>query len=247
MTSMAKNVLVTGSSRGIGRETAILLAKEGYNVAINYNKSEDKAKEVLEECLSYGVKAVAIKADVSDFKAVEKMFLTIIEEFGSIDVLINNAGITVAKQFQDYDPSEWYEIISTNLNGMYHCAYFALKDMMKRHEGVIINLSSIFGITGAAMEVPYSTSKGAVIAFTKSLAREFGYSGIRINSVAPGGIDTDMVANVKDDDLDAFLEEIPLGRLGKPIEIANLISFLVSDKASYITGQIISSNGGWLI
>lgn len=244
---MTKNVLVTGASRGIGRETAILLAKEGYNVAINFKNSEDKAKEVLEECLSYGVKSIAIKADVSDFEAVEKMFVTIIEEFGSIDVLINNAGIAVAKQFQDYVPSEWHEIIGTNLNGMYHCSYFALKDMMKRHEGVIINLSSIFGITGAAMEVPYSTSKGAVIAFTKSLAREFGYSGIRINSVAPGGIDTDMVADVKEDDLDAFLEDVPLGRLGKPIEIANLISFLVSDKASYITGQIISPNGGWLI
>lgn len=243
----AKNALVTGSSRGIGRAIAIDLAKSGYNIIINYLEQDEEAEKTLKECLSYGVRAIKVKADIRDLDAVKKMFDRILDEFKEIHVLVNNAGIGQVKQFQDYSPEDWYNHINTNVNGMYHCSKFAIENMLKRHEGQIINISSIWGISGGAMEVAYSTSKGAIISFTKALAKEVGYSNIQVNCVAPGAVDTSMLDVIPKENIDYYLEEVPFGRMARPEEIANLVTFLLDEKASYITGQVISINGGFLI
>ena len=240
---MSKTVLITGSSRGIGAAIAELFYENGYNVAINYNKSEKEAK-VLEEKLTG---SLLLRGDVSLEEDVKKMVEQTVAHFGKIDVLINNAGISQTGLLQDVSLEEWEKLFSINVTGTFLMSKYAVKNMIANHSGKIINISSIWGISGASCESCYSASKGAVIAFTKALAKELGSSGITVNCVAPGFIDTDMNRNISSEDAQAFADETPLGRIGTPLEVAKTVLFLASDNASFITGQIIGCDGGAII
>ena len=233
-----KNALVTGSSRGIGAACAKALHRDGYNVIINYNNSENAALALAKEL---GCKA--IRCDVSDYEQVKKMF----DEIGGIDILVCCAGISVTGLFSDVTPEQWRRLFSINVDGVYNCIQQALPHMIHEKAGTIVTMSSIWGITGASCEVAYSATKAAVIGLTKALAKELGPSGITVNCVAPGVIDTDMNKNLSPEDMAALAEETPLGITGKPEDVAETVSFLVSDKARFITGQVISPNGGFLI
>ena len=239
---MAKNVLITGGTRGIGAACAQLFSKKGYNVFLTFNKDEKSANKIAKElsCKVY-------KMDVKDHKAVAETIWKIISEEGRIDVLINNAGIAAQKLFVDLEPSEWDEMINTNLTGVYNVTREVLKNMISNHSGSIVNISSIWGQCGASCEVHYSASKAGVIGLTKALAKEMAMSNIRVNCVAPGMIDTQMNSAFSKEDIEGICEDIPMGRMGTPKECAELIYFLASEKASYITGQIIGINGGWEI
>jgi 3-oxoacyl-[acyl-carrier protein] reductase len=244
---MNKTVIITGASRGIGRATALLFAKSGYNVVINYNNSDEKAALLCREIISYGGSAVAIKADVSDTEQVNSMVSSAIKIFGGVDVLINNAGIAKYGLFSDIPPSEWDELFAVNVKGVYNCCRAVLPDMISRKSGKIINVSSVWGIIGASCEVAYSASKAAVIGLTKALAKELGPSNIQVNCVAPGVIETDMIAGLSDNDRAELADETPLMRLGRPEEVAEAIMFLASEKADFFTGQVLSPNGGFVI
>ena len=243
---MRKTILITGASRGIGRATALSFEDKNLNIVINYKKETEKAAEVVSILRKKGLNAISIQADISDYSQVVKMFDIIDETFGSVDILINNAGIASMRQCQDVSVEEWKEIFSTNVDGLFYCIKLAIPKMISNKYGVIVNLASIWGQTGAPMESHYGASKGSVIAYTKSLAKELGPSNIRVNAVSPGCIDTDMLDGVSKKALEEFAYDIPLGRLGRPEEVANVINFLVSDKSSYITGQVINVNGGYL-
>lgn len=234
-----KTVLVTGASRGIGRAAALMFRENGYNVAANYNNTEIKDLE------RHGI--FCVKADVSDFLQVEKMFNTVSEKFGGVDILVNNAGIAMQKMICDTTPEEWDRIFGINVKGMYNTVKCAVDYMVNQKYGKIINVSSMWGITGASCEVAYSASKAAVIGFTKGLAKELGPSNICVNCVAPGVIDTDMNDNLSIETKECLAEETPLCRLGTGSEVAETICFLASDKSDFITGQIISVNGGLVI
>ena len=240
---MAKTVFITGSSRGIGAAIAKIFHANGYNVAINYNKSEEEAI-ALSNSLSG---SLLLKGDVSKEKAIKEMIEKTVSHFGSIDVLVNNAGISAVNLLTDTTLEEWEKLFSINVTGTFLASKYAVKEMIKNHSGRIINISSIWGVSGASMESCYSASKGAVIAFTKALAKELGPSGITVNCVAPGFIDTDMNSDVTEDDRAAFCEETPLGRIGTPEEVAKAVLFLASDNASFITGQIIGVDGGVIV
>ncbi|MBO4501952.1 MAG: SDR family oxidoreductase [Clostridia bacterium] len=227
--------LVTGAARGIGRAAALLFKEQGYEVFGLYEKSEYEARE-LEQA---GVRM--IKCDVSDERAVrEAAKLT-----GDIDVLVNNAGVSLRKLFQDVTPEEEKRLYGVNLFGALNCARAFLKGMINSKYGVIINVSSVFGANGGSMEADYSASKAALIGFTKALAKETGPSGVRVNCVTPGIIDTDMNASLSVEDVRDIVETIPLESLGKPEQVAEVIAFLASEKADYITGAVISVDGGW--
>lgn len=238
-----ETVLITGASRGIGRETAKLFSKNGFNVVINYNKSEKDALELLSEIKN----ATAIRADVSNRKEVFEMIEKANSIFGGIDILVNNAAVAGQMLFQDISEEEWDRIFDTNVKGAFNCTQAVLPHMLHKKSGKIINISSIWGITGASCEVHYSASKAALIGFTKALAKELGPSGITVNCIAPGVINTDMNSNIPKEVMDALKEETPLGKIGYPEDIANTIFFLASKKADFITGQVISPNGGFLI
>lgn len=242
-----KTVLITGASRGIGAQTAIQFASLGYNVIINYNKSEKQAISVFNKIKSFDGRAIIYKADVSKREEVNNMFRFAYDVFDRIDILVNNAGIAQQKLFTDITESEWDLMFDINVKGMYNCCQLALPDMIHYKQGKIINMSSIWGISGASCEVHYSAAKAAVIGFTKALAKEVGPSGITVNCIAPGVIDTDMNGNLDSNTISALLDETPLEKLGQPEDIANVIMFLASDKADFITGQIISPNGGFVI
>lgn len=244
---MKKTVLITGSSRGIGAATALKFGDMGFNVVINYNKSEKEALEVLEKLRGKNVSAIAIKADVSKYDEAKFLVEKAVSEFGKLDVLVNNAGIAQQKLFTDISESEWKRMFEVNVQSMFNCSKFAAKNMIKNHKGKIINVSSVWGVQGASCEVHYSASKAAVIGFTKALAKELGPSGITVNCVAPGVIDTDMNAHLKKEDLQELINSTPLMRLGLPSDIANLIVFLASESADFITGQIIGCDGGFII
>ena len=237
-----KTVLITGASRGIGRDTARKFYKNGYNVVINYNNSEKAALDLQSELPG----SVIIKADVSNEADVKNMVNMVVEKFGTIDVLVNNAGISSQKLFTDITTEEWKNMMDTNLNSVYYTCKYVVPYMISKKSGSIINVSSMWGVTGASCEVHYSAAKAGVIGFTKALAKELGLSGIRVNAVAPGAIKTDM-CNFDDETLDLIKEETPLGRLGNPSEVADSIYFLASDQAGFITGQVISPNGGMVI
>lgn len=239
-----KVILITGASRGIGRALAYGLAQDDSNIIIaNYNKSEDKANELKDELVSNGKNIETYKADVSKRNEVEEMVSFVINKYGKIDVLINNAGISFVKMFTDVSDEDWNYVINTNLYSVFVTSQEVAKNMISRKSGVIINISSIFGVIGASCESIYSVTKAGIDAMTKSLAKEFSYSNIRVNSIAPGLIDTEMNNDLSEDDIKALEEEIPLGRMGRPEELVLTVKMLIEN--TYITGQVIEINGGW--
>lgn len=242
-----KTVLITGSSRGIGKAVARRLSKENYNIIINYNKSSDEAKQLEEELINLGASVISLKADISKLDEVKDMFTTINSKFGGVDILINNAGISKVGLFQSLPPEEFKEIFEVNVFGAYNTIQCALDYMIDKKDGVILNFSSIWGSNGASCEVSYSATKGAIESLTKSLAMELAPSNIRVNAIAPGTVKTDMMKCYTDDDLKLICEDIPMLRMAEPEEIAELVAFLISDKNSYMTGQIISANGGMCV
>ena len=243
---MKKVALITGSSRGIGRAEAIKLAHDGYAVCINCVEREDKAQEAVEQLVSGGCEAMGYQADVSDSTAVKQMVAAIEEKLGAVTLLVNNAGIAKQCLFQDMTEDYWRHIFDVNLNGAFNTIQAVLPHMLHEHSGCIINTSSIWGQHGASCEVAYSATKHAIIGLTRSLAQELAPTNIRVNCVAPGVIDTDMVQVLGTETLDALAEDTPVGRLGRPEDIAAVVSFLASDAASFITGQVITSDGGFM-
>ena len=240
-------VLITGASGGIGGATARTFAACNHNVIINYNTNEAVANALAEELIRGGADVLVCRADVSDGEQVERMFSEAENKFGFVDVLVNNAGAAQQKLFTDFNEAEYNRLFDVNMHGTALCSRRALKGMIREHRGKIINVSSMWGVRGASCEVLYSAAKGAVISFTKALAKEVGPSGINVNCVAPGLIDTKMNANLSREDLAAICDETPLGRTGRPEDVAELIYFLASNKADFITGQIITVDGGLTI
>ncbi len=238
---MSKTVLITGGSRGIGRASALLFAQKGYDVIICYQKDEASAEAVAKE-----TGGIAICADVADSVAVEKLFDTIKQKHPRLDVVINNAGIAQQKLFTDITEQEWDRMFDVNIKGVFNICKHAVPMMIHEKQGCIINVSSIWGMVGASCEVHYSASKAAVEGFTKALAKELGPSGITVNCVAPGVIETEMNKNLSPECLNELADETPLCRIGKPEEVAELMLFL-AESGSFITGQIISPNGGFVI
>lgn len=243
---MKKVALITGSSRGIGRAEAITLARNGYAVCVNCVEREDKAQELVDMLRSNGCEAMWYKADVSDAAAVKQMVAAIEEKLGAVTLLVNNAGIAKQCLFQDMTEDYWRHIFDVNLNGAFNTIQAVLPHMLHEHSGCIINTSSIWGQHGASCEVAYSATKHAIIGLTRSLAQELAPTNIRVNCVAPGVIDTDMVQVLGEETLAALAEDTPAGRLGRPEDIAAVVSFLASDAASFITGQVITSDGGFI-
>lgn len=240
-----KTVLVTGSSRGIGAAICRKLNKN-YKIIINYNKSEKAALKLLDELRKENPFVIAVKADVSKEDEVEKMFEIGESNFGHVDILINNAGISHFSLIQDTAFDKWKEILATNLDSVFLTSKRAVPKMLGNEDGIIINMSSIWGEAGASMESAYSASKGAINSFTKSLAKELAPMNIRVNAIACGIVDTDMMKNdFKPNELEKLKKEIGLNRFARPEEIADLVEFLISDKAKYITGEIVNINGGF--
>lgn len=237
---MKKTVLITGASRGIGKACAIAFDKEGYQVIINYNKSKEEA-ESLAKSLS---NAIAIKADVSNALEVTNMLKKSYETYGNIDVLVNNAGIAQQKLFTDITEQEWDNMFNINIKSMFLLCKEVLPKMINQKHGKIINISSMWGEVGASCEVHYSASKAAIIGFTKALAKEVGLSNINVNCITPGVILTEMNNQLTKDVLDILKDETPLNKLGTAENVADMVTFLASDKADFITGQIIGVNGG---
>ncbi len=242
---MKKTIIVTGASRGIGAAIVNLLAGEDYNIILNYNKSEEIAKKMKQEFTEKGYSVEIYKADVSQREQVKGLVKFTIEKFGKIDILINNAGISQTRLFTDITDEDWNNMLNVNLNSVFYMTQEVVPYMIHEKNGCIINISSIWGSVGASCEVHYSVSKAGVDAMTKSLAKELGPSNIRVNSIAPGIIDTDMNKYLSDEELANIEEEIPLGKIGNPEAIAKCVKWLIEDE--YTTGQIIEINGGWNI
>lgn len=242
---LSKVVIVTGGSRGIGAEIVKELAKESYQVVLNYNKSEQEAKKIQQELLQAGKKIEIFKADVSKREEVKKLIEYTTKTYKRIDVLINNAGIAQEKLFTQITDEDWNNMLQTNLNSVFYGSQEVLASMLQQKQGCIINISSIWGVTGGACEVHYSTVKAGVDGMTKALAKELAPSGIRVNSIAPGAIDTDMNKNVTKEEWEMLKQEIPMQKIGKPEHIAKCVKWLIEDE--YTTGQVISINGGWYI
>lgn len=240
-----KIVIVTGGSKGIGKTIVEELSKEGYKVILNYNNSEKSAIEIQKKLKEIGINIEIFKADVSKREEVQKLIQFTINKYKKIDVLINNAGIDQVKLFTDITDDDWHNIINTNLTSIFYTTQETVKHMLEKKEGCIINMSSIWGIIGASCESHYAISKAGIDAMTKSLAKELGPSNIRINSIAPGIIDTDMNKDLSKEDIKNIENDIPLGRIGKTMDIARCVKWLISDE--YTTGQVISVNGGWNI
>ncbi|HCT3423619.1 TPA: 3-oxoacyl-[acyl-carrier-protein] reductase [Staphylococcus aureus] len=241
---MTKSALVTGASRGIGRSIALQLAEEGYNVAVNYAGSKEKAEAVVEEIKAKGVDSFAIQANVADADEVKAMIKEVVSQFGSLDVLVNNAGITRDNLLMRMKEQEWDDVIDTNLKGVFNCIQKATPQMLRQRSGAIINLSSVVGAVGNPGQANYVATKAGVIGLTKSAARELASRGITVNAVAPGFIVSDMTDALSDELKEQMLTQIPLARFGQDTDIANTAAFLASDKAKYITGQTIHVNGG---
>lgn len=233
---MHKTALVTGSSRGIGAAIARLLAARGWRVIVHYNTSREKALALAKE-----LGTTALQADVSDPQQVKALF----QEAGPLDLLVCNAGIAEYELFTDVTEERWAQIRGVDLDGVYRCCREAIPAMVRRKSGCILLISSVWGVYGAAMEVAYSAAKAALIGLTKALAKELGPSGVRVNCIAPGVIDTDMLAQFDEADRKALAEDTPLGRIGRPEDVANLAAFLASEEAGFITGQIIGCDGGF--
>lgn len=241
-----KCALVTGGARGIGEAICRALANDGYNIAINYNSSYDEAVKLKAE-LSLVTVAEIFKADVSDSQQVNEMFGAVEKTFGGVDLLVNNAGIAGQVLFTDITDDMWQRMIGTNLTGAFNCCRRALPYMINNKSGNIINIASMWGEVGASMEVHYSAAKAGLIGLTKALAKEVGLSGIRVNAISPGVVLTDMMSAFSEEDKAMLRDETPLNKLGDPSDIADAVSFLASDKAGFITGQVIPVNGGFVI
>ena len=240
---MNKIIIVTGASRGIGREIAKELAKKGNTVIANYNKSEKQAIELKEELEKENIKIDIFKADVSKRNEAQELVEYTINKYGKIDVLINNAGISQIKEFTQITDEDWNNMINNNLNSVFYMSQEACKNMIHNKKGCIINISSIWGVIGASCEVHYSVSKAGIDAMTKSLAKEMGPSNIRVNSIAPGIINTEMNRKLSEEEINNIKEEIPLEKIGKAQDIEKCVEWLIEDE--YTTGQVISINGGW--
>ena len=243
---MKKVALVTGGAKGIGAATVKKLCKDGYAVAINYNTSEQRALSLCSFCASEGFTAIPVKCDVSVSSDVEKMFSQIEEKLGTVELLVNNAGVSLWGLFDTVTDEEWNNVIGTNLTGTFNCIRRAIPAMLNKKYGRIINISSVWGQEGASCEAVYSASKAGIIGLTKALAKEYAPSGITVNCLCPGVIDTEMMSRFSDEEKAAICEEIPVGRMGTPEEIAHAVSFLADKNSAYITGQILGINGGMI-
>ena len=242
-----KVVLITGASRGIGAEMAKRFAENGYSVVIDYNESQEKAMQVLKEITDNGGDAIAVKADMRVPAEVENLFNTAIKTFGHIDVLINNAAVALGKLLIDTTLEDFENVFNTNIRGYFLMTKQVIPHFLSNGGGKIINISSVWGQTGGALETVYSASKGAIISFTKAVAKEYALSNITVNTISPGVIDTDMIRIYSDDEIDSLRQMIPVEKIAHPVEIANMALFLASDKANYITGQVLAVNGGFYI
>lgn len=241
---MSKNVIVTGGSRGIGRAICIKLAKEGYNVIFNYSKNNTEAEKTIKECEKYNVVVKGYKADIINSDECQELVRKAIDEFGSIDVLVNNAGITRDSLIMRMKDEDFNDVLRVNLSGTFYMIKAVSKYMIKNRSGSIINMSSIVGLTGNAGQINYSASKAGIVGLTKSAAKELASKKIRVNAIAPGMIDTDMTRVLSEDIRNKIIDSIPLKEIGKPEDIANAVAFLTSDMSRYITGQILSVDGG---
>lgn len=242
-----KVALVTGSGRGIGKAVALALAKDGFDVAVNYNGSEKNANQVCEEIKSMGRKAIAVKADVSDFAQVEHMVNDVVKEFGRIDVLVNNSGITKDTLVLRMSEKDFEDVVNVNLKGTFNATKAVFKIMMKQKCGSIINMSSVIGLVGNIGQANYAASKAGIIGLTKSTAKEFAQRNIRVNAVAPGFIQTEMTDVLSENVKENILNNIPLKAFGQVDDVANLVCFLASEKSKYITGQVINVDGGMVM
>ncbi|MFU0824486.1 MAG: 3-oxoacyl-[acyl-carrier-protein] reductase [Clostridium sp.] len=239
-----KNAIVTGASRGIGRAIAIKLAELGANVVLNYRSNLNSVQEVVKKVEEKGVKALAIKGDVSSFDDAKRIVDEAIENFGSIDILVNNAGITKDTLLMRMKEEDFDKVIEVNLKGVFNCTKHVVPVMLKQRSGRIINISSVVGLSGNAGQANYAAAKAGIIGFTKSIAKEIGSRGITVNAIAPGYVQTDMTEALSDKVKEQIKANIPLRRIGTPEDIANVAAFLSSEGASYITGQVLSVDGG---
>ncbi|GLC31493.1 elongation factor P 5-aminopentanone reductase [Clostridium omnivorum] len=246
MNLSGKVAFVTGASRGIGRNIALELTKAGASVALNYIKDDLAAEEALEEIKALGGYGILIKGDVSSYSTCKNAIDEVVKSFGKIDILVNNAGISMLGFFADADEEMWNRVIDTNLKSVINCSHAALNYMLQKKSGSIINISSIWGNVGASYEVIYSASKGAVNSFTKALAKEIAPSGIRVNAIAPGVINTDMNKFLSQEEKEQLINQIPMMQFGEGEDIGKLAAFLSSDDSKYITGQVITVDGGML-
>ena len=244
---MKKVALVTGASRGIGRGIALQLGREGWDICVNYIQQKEAAEQVVAALKAMGRRAIAVQADVADSAAVSAMVKTAETELGPVSLLVNNAGIAGQSLFQDTTDEMWDRYLAVNLSGARNAIRAVLPHMIHEKNGCIINISSMWGLRGASCEVAYSCTKAALIALTRSLALELAPSHIRVNCVAPGPIKTDMVEALGQETMDMLAEETPLGRLGTPEDIAHAVAFFASDKSSFITGQVLTADGGFIV
>lgn len=239
-----KTALVTGGAKGIGAAVVKMLCEKGYSVAINYNKSEEKAFALSSSLVISGYDAFCVKGDISDPTQANNLIKAVADRNSRIDVLVNNAGTDSWELFDTVSDAEWKRVIDTDLTGCFNCSRAVLPHMIKEKYGRIINIGSVWGQTGASCEVIYSAAKAGVIGMTKALAKEVALSGITVNCVSPGAVDTDMMKRFSEEDIRGFCEEIPMGRLASPEDVAAAVVFFASDEAGYITGQVLGVNGG---
>jgi 3-oxoacyl-[acyl-carrier protein] reductase len=247
MNLLGKTAIVTGGTRGIGRAIALTLAAQGANIIINYTSNAQKAEEVVQQIKERGGNAIAVKGNVSKYDEVQNMIAVAEKHFSSIDILVNNAGITKDTLLMKMKEEDWDQVIAVNLKGAYNCTKAVIRKMMKQKCGKIINLASVVGITGNVGQANYAASKAGVIGFTKSVAREVATRGINVNAIAPGYIQTDMTDILSDEVKEVIKNQIPMKRLGRPEDVANIVAFLCSEEADYITGQIIHVDGGMVM
>ncbi|MGN1401700.1 MAG: 3-oxoacyl-[acyl-carrier-protein] reductase [Bacillus sp. (in: firmicutes)] len=247
MKLLEQTAIVTGASRGIGRAIALELANAGANVAVIYAGSEEKAKAVVDEICSLGRNSVAIRCDVSNSEQVSAMMKQVSEELGTVDILINNAGITKDNLLMRMKEEEWDQVIDTNLKGTFLCTKAVARMMMKKRKGKIVNIASVVGLTGNAGQANYVAAKAGIVGLTKTAARELAPRGINVNAIAPGFISTDMTEKLSADITGTMLSQIPLARFGKPSDIAKAVLFLSSDDSSYMTGQVMAIDGGMVM